>query len=230
MPGHASAAARIAAPRSDDHAHRVVDGEHAGRDEGGELAEAVAGDHRHRQALRQGGEGQQRDEQRRELRLPGGAQPLGVGREEQLGEVLVERARGPVDELPARRRGPRRTRARALRALPGQHERDGHPGHSRDRVAPPTLAGVSDPDASPAADPGARLRTLSSGLLSLPERDLRPEALLVDDLGLDSLAAIEWGMAIEDEFGVSLPDDAWAVTRSYGAVEELLLRLLAARA
>ena len=80
------------------------------------------------------------------------------------------------------------------------------------------------------SDPAARLRALSSGLLSLPERDLRRDALLVDDLGLDSLAAIEWGMAIEDEFGVSLPDDAWEVTRSYGAVEDLLLRLLGARA
>ena len=29
-------------------------------------------------------------------------------------------------------------------------------------------------------------------------------------------------MAIEDEFGVALPDDAWELTRSYGAVEELL--------
>ena len=81
-----------------------------------------------------------------------------------------------------------------------------------------------DPDAA------GRLRTLSSGLLSLPETDLRPDALLVDDLGLDSLAAIEWGMAIEDEFGVALPDDAWEVTRSYGAVEDLLHRLLGARA
>lgn len=72
-----------------------------------------------------------------------------------------------------------------------------------------------------------RLRALSSELLSVPERDLRREARLVDDLGLDSLAAIEWGMAIEDEFGVSLPDDTWADTTSYGAVEDLLRGLLA---
>ncbi len=78
------------------------------------------------------------------------------------------------------------------------------------------------------ADPYARLRTLSAGLLSVPERDLAREARLVDDLGVDSLAAIEWGMAIEDEFGVALPDDAWETTESYGAVEDLLTRLLAA--
>ena len=80
------------------------------------------------------------------------------------------------------------------------------------------------------ATPDARLRALSSQLLSLPEADLRRDAQLVDDLGLDSLAAIEWGMAIEDEFEVALPEDAWAVTTSYGAVEDLLTALLAARA
>ncbi len=80
------------------------------------------------------------------------------------------------------------------------------------------------------ASPAARLRALSSQLLSLPEADLRRDAQLVDHLGLDSLAAIEWGMAIEDEFGVALPEDAWAVTTSYGAVEDLLAALLATRA
>ncbi len=76
----------------------------------------------------------------------------------------------------------------------------------------------------------ARLRTMSAQLLSVPASDLTPQAQLVEDLGLDSLAAIEWGMAIEDEFAVSLPDDAWAVTTTYGAVEQLLGELLRARA
>ncbi len=88
---------------------------------------------------------------------------------------------------------------------------------------PPTLEPVST------SDPYGRLRALSSELLSLPERDLSRDARLVDDLGLDSLAAIEWGMAIEDEFGVALPD-AWSVTETYGAVEDLLGRLLGAAA
>jgi len=81
-----------------------------------------------------------------------------------------------------------------------------------------------------APDHLSRLRTLSSSLLSVPESDLQRAALLSDDLGLDSLAAIEWGMAIEDEFGVQLPDDAWGQTRSYGAVEDLLGQLLGAAA
>ena len=77
-------------------------------------------------------------------------------------------------------------------------------------------------------DPAARLRRLSSSLLGVPERELHADASLVDDLGVDSLAAIEWGMAIEDEFGIALPDDAWSQLRSYGAVEDLLTQLLGA--
>lgn len=89
---------------------------------------------------------------------------------------------------------------------------------------------VSAEPVASAGDPCGRLRALSSDVLSLPAHDLRRGALLVDDLGLDSLAAIEWGMAIEDEFAVALPDDAWATTLSYGAVEDLLLALLATTA
>ncbi|MDP9497245.1 MAG: acyl carrier protein [Actinomycetota bacterium] len=80
-----------------------------------------------------------------------------------------------------------------------------------------------------APDPAERLRTLSAGLLSVPAGDLRPDAALSDDLAVDSLAAIEWGMAIEDQFGVVLPDDAWQQVRTYGDVQDLL-RLLGVRA
>ena len=50
--------------------------------------------------------------------------------------------------------------------------------------------------------------------------------MLGDDLGVDSLAAIEWGMSIEDEFGVSLPQDVWGYVRTYGMVEDLVRRTL----
>ena len=72
-----------------------------------------------------------------------------------------------------------------------------------------------------------RLRALSAEQLSVPPTALVPGALLSDDLGLDSLAAIEWGMVIEDAFDVQLPEDAWEGTRSYGEVEALVSRLAA---
>ena len=74
----------------------------------------------------------------------------------------------------------------------------------------------------------ARLLELSAAQLSVAPAELRPDALLGDDLGIDSLAAIEWGMTIEDAFGISLPEDAWGYVRTYGMVDELVRRLVRA--
>ncbi|MEX2291655.1 MAG: phosphopantetheine-binding protein [Mycobacteriales bacterium] len=79
---------------------------------------------------------------------------------------------------------------------------------------------MSTPD-----DVSARLLTLSAEQLSVPPAELRPDAVLTDDLGVDSLGAIEWGMTIEDAFGISLPEDAWEYVRTYGMVDELVRRL-----
>ena len=75
-----------------------------------------------------------------------------------------------------------------------------------------------------------RLLALSAEQLSVSPAQLVRDASLVDDLGLDSLAAIEWGMAIEDAFGLSLPEDAMERVSTYGDVEELVHRLVRARA
>ena len=40
----------------------------------------------------------------------------------------------------------------------------------------------------------------------LPE-DIRDDALIVDDLGATSLDAVELLMALEDQFGISIPDE-----------------------
>ena len=76
-----------------------------------------------------------------------------------------------------------------------------------------------------AAELSARLLALSAEQLAVSPAELRPDAVLTDDLGVDSLAAIEWGMTIEDAFGISLPEDAWQHTTTYGSVEELVRRL-----
>jgi acyl carrier protein len=74
-------------------------------------------------------------------------------------------------------------------------------------------------------DLSSRLVELSAEQLSVAPAELRPDALLVDDLGIDSLAAIEWGMTIEDAFGISLPEDAWEQVSTFGMVDELVHRL-----
>ena len=76
------------------------------------------------------------------------------------------------------------------------------------------------------ADLSARLLDLSAEQLGVSPAELRPDALLGDDLGIDSLAAIEWGMTIEDAFGIALPEDAWGYVRTYGMVDELVRRLV----
>jgi acyl carrier protein len=79
------------------------------------------------------------------------------------------------------------------------------------------------------ADLTSRLRSLSAEQLSVEPMALRADALLTDDLGVDSLAAIEWGMTIEDELGVTFPEDAWEHVRTYGQVEDLVAQLLGAQ-
>jgi acyl carrier protein len=75
-------------------------------------------------------------------------------------------------------------------------------------------------------DVSQRLLDLTAEQLSVSPAELTTDAELGDDLGLDSLAAIEWGMTIEDAFGISLPEDAWGYVRTYGMVEQLVQRLV----
>ncbi len=43
--------------------------------------------------------------------------------------------------------------------------------------------------------------------LDVDEEDVVPEASFVDDLGADSLDQVELIMAMEEEFGISIPDE-----------------------
>ena len=79
------------------------------------------------------------------------------------------------------------------------------------------------------SDLASRLRDLTAAQLAVSPAMLVRDAALVADLGLDSLAAIEWGMAIEDAFGMSLPEDAMEHVTTYGDVEALVLRLAPAQ-
>jgi acyl carrier protein len=43
--------------------------------------------------------------------------------------------------------------------------------------------------------------------LSVEEDDVTEEASFIDDLGADSLDIVELVMALEEEFGISIPDE-----------------------
>jgi acyl carrier protein len=60
-----------------------------------------------------------------------------------------------------------------------------------------------------------------------PER-LTDQASLSEDLGLDSLAGIELATALEDRFSLRITDDELAAVKTYGDLQRLVLRKVAA--
>ena len=78
----------------------------------------------------------------------------------------------------------------------------------------------------PLDDVPGRLQWLVSAHLDVDPSRLDPEVRLGEDLCVDSLAAIELTMVIEDEFDISLPEEDVADVRTYGDI----LALVSARA
>ena len=54
-----------------------------------------------------------------------------------------------------------------------------------------------------------------------PER-VRPEASFIDDLGADSLDIVELVMAMEEEFGIEIPDEDAEKLKTVGDVASYL--------
>jgi len=52
-----------------------------------------------------------------------------------------------------------------------------------------------------------KIRAIVADKLSISEDQVTEEASFVDDLGADSLDTVELVMALEDEFGMDIPDD-----------------------
>ena len=69
----------------------------------------------------------------------------------------------------------------------------------------------------PVAD---RVKKIIVDQLGAEEETVTPEASFVDDLGADSLDTVELVMALEEEFGVEIPDeDAEKITRVKEAID-----------
>ena len=54
--------------------------------------------------------------------------------------------------------------------------------------------------------------------LSVSADEVKPEANLIDDLGADSLDAVELVMAVEEEFGIEVPDEEAEKLRTVGDI------------
>ena len=76
------------------------------------------------------------------------------------------------------------------------------------------------------ADIDARLKRILVEELDLEEDKLHPNANFEEDLDVDSLGVVELLMALEDEFGVEIPDEeAEQITTVAEAAELIRVKL-----
>ena len=57
------------------------------------------------------------------------------------------------------------------------------------------------------SDIESRVKKIIAEQLGVPETDVSNEKAFVADLGADSLDTVELVMALEDEFGIEIPDE-----------------------
>lgn len=53
----------------------------------------------------------------------------------------------------------------------------------------------------------AKVKQIIVDQLGVDEEEVAPEAKFIDDLGADSLDTVELVMALEEEFGIEIPDE-----------------------
>lgn len=53
-----------------------------------------------------------------------------------------------------------------------------------------------------------KVKKIVTEQLGVDEADVKPEASFANDLGADSLDTVELVMALEEEFGIEIPDEA----------------------
>jgi acyl carrier protein len=58
------------------------------------------------------------------------------------------------------------------------------------------------------SDTFEKVKKIAAEQLGVDESEVKPEANFVNDLGADSLDTVELVMALEEEFGIEIPDDA----------------------
>jgi len=66
------------------------------------------------------------------------------------------------------------------------------------------------------------VRTVAQRLLDVEPGQVQETTSFVDDLAVDSLALVEYAMALEDELHVRLAEDDLAQTRTVGQLVDLL--------
>ena len=58
--------------------------------------------------------------------------------------------------------------------------------------------------------------------LGIDKKTIKPESNIIEDLGADSLDVIEMLMTLEDEFGITIPDEKINQIKTVGQIVELI--------
>lgn len=69
----------------------------------------------------------------------------------------------------------------------------------------------------------ARFRKCTVDVLSVPEDKVVPEASFGDDLDADSLDLVELVMVLEEEFGVTVPEEEIEGVKTVGQAYDLIV-------
>ncbi len=75
-------------------------------------------------------------------------------------------------------------------------------------------------------DLDARVKKILTTRLGIPPEEIKLDARLIDDLGMDSLDAVELAIATEREFGVAISDDQVAKLETTADIMALVRRLV----
>lgn len=73
------------------------------------------------------------------------------------------------------------------------------------------------------------VRSVAHRLLDVEPQRVQEETTFVDDLAVDSLALVEYAMALEDELHVRLAEDELAEAKTVGQLLDLLVDLVPTR-
>ena len=70
------------------------------------------------------------------------------------------------------------------------------------------------------------VRNVLAQQFEIDPESITPDTNLFDDLGADSLDVVELIMSLEDEYGITIPDDAAADLVTVGKIAEYLEKII----